>query len=149
MCGLAGASSVMVMVPVRAFGVVGVNVTVMVQLAPAATVEPQLLVWAKSPLLVMLVMLRVRKPVFVSVTVCAALVDLTSCVPKARLVADRVTAGPVPTPTPVRERVCGLLGASSVMLTFAVRVPVVEGVNFTETVQLLWGATLLPTQVLV
>ena len=44
MCGLAGASSVMVMVPVRALGVVGVNVTVMVQLAPAATVEPQLFV---------------------------------------------------------------------------------------------------------
>jgi len=39
-----------------------------VQLAPTATLEPQVLVWEKSPLTVMLVMRRVALPVFLRVT---------------------------------------------------------------------------------
>jgi hypothetical protein len=40
----------------------------MVQLALAAKLEPQVLVWEKSPLTVMLVIVRVALPVFVRVT---------------------------------------------------------------------------------
>ena len=50
----------------------GVKVTLIVQLAPAATELPQLLVWAKLLALVpetaMLVMLRAALPVLLSVT---------------------------------------------------------------------------------
>ena len=45
-CGLLVALSVTVMVPVRVPVVVGVNVTLMEQLAPAAREAPQLLVCA-------------------------------------------------------------------------------------------------------
>ena len=45
-CGLLLALSAMVMAPVRLPTAVGVKVTLMVQLAPAATDVPQMLVWA-------------------------------------------------------------------------------------------------------
>jgi hypothetical protein len=44
------------------------KVTLRVQLAPAATLEPQVLVWEKSPLALMLVIVRLALPVFLSVT---------------------------------------------------------------------------------
>jgi hypothetical protein len=44
------------------------KVTLRVQLAPAATLEPQVLVWEKSPLAVMLARLRAAFPVLLSVT---------------------------------------------------------------------------------
>ena len=51
---------------------VGLKVTLMVQLAPAATLDPQVLVSEKSPLLApvteMLVTLRLAEPVFIRVT---------------------------------------------------------------------------------
>jgi hypothetical protein len=53
---------------------VGVNVTLIVQFAPAATEVPQVLVWAYCALTVILVMLNDTGWVFVSITVCAALV---------------------------------------------------------------------------
>ena len=60
----------------------GVNVTLMLQLPPAATLEPQLLVSAKSeallPVSVTLVRVSVAEPVLVSVTVWAALAVFTS-----------------------------------------------------------------------
>ena len=62
------ALSVMVKVPVLVPAAVGLKVTLRVQLAPAATLEPQVLVWEKSPLVLMLLMLRVALPVFLSVT---------------------------------------------------------------------------------
>lgn len=59
---------------------VGVNVTLMVQLPPAARELPQVLVCPKSPALVpvnpMLLMERARLPVLLSVTVWAVLVVL-------------------------------------------------------------------------
>jgi hypothetical protein len=58
----------MVTAPVRVPAAVGLKVTLMVQLVPVATLDPQVLVWEKSPLAVMLVMLRVALPVFLSVT---------------------------------------------------------------------------------
>jgi hypothetical protein len=54
--------------PVLVPPAVGLKVTLRGQLAPAATLEPQVLVSEKSPLTVMLVMLRAALPVFLSVT---------------------------------------------------------------------------------
>ena len=80
-CGLPAALSVMVSVALRAPAAVGLKVTLKVQLAPAASVAgsvPQVFVWAKSPAfappMVMLLMVSVPVPGFVSVTFCAALV---------------------------------------------------------------------------
>jgi hypothetical protein len=64
---------------------VGLNVTLIVQLLPAATLAPHVLLSAKSPAFVpvtpMLVIARLLPPVLLSVTVCAALVLPTDCVP--------------------------------------------------------------------
>jgi hypothetical protein len=62
------ALSVMVTAPVLVPMAVGLKVTLRVQLALAARLAPQLLVWEKSPLAVMLVMLRVALPVLLRVT---------------------------------------------------------------------------------
>ena len=54
-CGLFGASSLKVNIPVRTPITVGVKVTLTVQLSPTASVVPQvLLLIAKSPLILML-----------------------------------------------------------------------------------------------
>jgi len=75
-CGLPVASSVMVTLAARFPVAVGLNVTLMEQLALAATLAPHVLVSAKSPLLAplmaMLVIVRAAFPLFVRVTFCAA-----------------------------------------------------------------------------
>ena len=60
--------SVMVTAPLLVPVAVGLKVTLSVQLPLAARLEPQVLVWEKSPLTVMLVMLRAALPVFLRVT---------------------------------------------------------------------------------
>src|SRR5262245_40520180 len=104
-CGLPAALDEMLTLAVRAPAAVGVNVTEIVQLAPAASVlgpSGQLLSWAKSPALApaspMLEITSGASPEFVNVTLCAALVVPTSWLPKPRLVGDRLTAGVVPVP---------------------------------------------------
>jgi len=67
-CELGLALSAMVSMPVRVFTATGVKVTVIVQLEPAATVNPQLLVCEKSPDTVTDVMERLTLPAFDSVT---------------------------------------------------------------------------------
>ena len=62
------ALSAMVTAPVLVPAAVGLKVTLSVQLPLAARLEPQVLVWEKSPLTVMLVMLRVALPVLLRVT---------------------------------------------------------------------------------
>ena len=59
--------------PVRVPPAVGLKVTEMMQLAPALTVVPQVLVWEKSPLAVMPEMVSEALPALVRVTVCAGL----------------------------------------------------------------------------
>ena len=54
--------------PVRVPVAVGLKVALSVQLALAARLVPQVWVWVKSPLTVMLVMLRVALPVLLRVT---------------------------------------------------------------------------------
>ena len=87
------ALSVIVKVPVRVPPAVGVNVTEMVQLAATARLDPQVLVWAKSPEEAMDVTLNAAEPLSVSVTVCAVLVEPVFCAEKLRPVDERVTAG--------------------------------------------------------
>jgi len=63
----------MLRVPVLVPADTGLKVTEIVQLAPALTVVPQVLVWEKSPLVVMLETVSEALPVLVRVTVCAVL----------------------------------------------------------------------------
>ena len=72
-CGLPVALSARVRDAVRVPLAAGVNVTLIVQLFPATTLDPQLFVWAKSLVLVperaMLVTLKVALPVLFRVMV--------------------------------------------------------------------------------
>ncbi len=90
-CGLLLALSVMVRTPVRVPVAVGVKVTRIEQFAPGATELPQVLVWAKSPLVTMLAIVSGALPVLVSRTVLAALVEPTTCLLKVKLVVDSDT----------------------------------------------------------
>ena len=67
-CGLAAALSVNVIAPVSVPAAVGVKVTEMVQLALAAKLEPQVLVWAKLPEAAMPLIESAPVPVLVKVT---------------------------------------------------------------------------------
>src|SRR3989442_469460 len=148
--GLPGASSVMVTVAARPPVAAGVNVTVKAQLADAATGPPARghgatpePATAKSPGVeparAMLVMLRGAGALLVRVTVCTGLVVLRRWAPKAMLVGAKVTAGTMP--LPASDTVWGLPGASSVMVTVAVRAPVAAGVKLMLIVQLAPGTT--------
>lgn len=108
-CGLPLALSASVSAPVRFPSVVGVNVTLVVQLPLAATEPPQLFVWAKSPLALIVRLVKGPLPVLVRVMDCAALVVETDCPAKVRLVGERLTTGA--NPVPLRVTVCGLLTA--------------------------------------
>jgi len=73
-CGLPPALSVTEMEPVREPVAVGAKVTEIVQVPAAATEAPQVLVWLKSPLAAIVVIVSAADPVLVSVTTWAALV---------------------------------------------------------------------------
>jgi hypothetical protein len=64
----------MVRVPVSGPVAVGEKVTLIVQEALAATLPPQLLLWPKLPVVVMLVIVREALPVLLKVTGCDAVV---------------------------------------------------------------------------
>src|ERR1035441_9703894 len=145
------ALSVMVTDAPRLPAAVGVKVTKMLQLPPAATLAPQVLVCAKSPGLVpvtaRLLIRRVAVPVLLSVTDWAALVVPTFWLANVRLPAVSDTIG-TPTPVPERVTVWGDPAALSVMVTDAPRIPAAVGVKVTKMLQLPPAATLAP-QVLV
>ena len=81
-------------------------------------------------------------PDFVRVTACGGLVVSTFWLPKLTFVAESATVGLMPVPE--REAVWGLPDALSVIVNEAVSVPVLAGVNFTVTLQLLLGERLGP-----
>jgi hypothetical protein len=87
-----------VRVPVAA----GLKVTLMVQLAPAATLDPQLFVSAKSlelaPESAMLLRLKSAFPELVKVTTWAAVAVPTAWLAKARLVGERLVVGELAAP---------------------------------------------------
>jgi hypothetical protein len=127
-----------VMVPI----VVGVNLTVNVQLPPGVTLVPQVLVWLNGPVTEILAMLRIPRPVLVSVAVWAALVVKTTWVEKISLTGEKDTAGN--TPTPESGTICGLLEALSVNVRLPVIFPAVLGVHNKVTMQLAPAATEVP-----
>ena len=87
--GLSPASSVTLRVALRKPAAAGVNVTLIVQLAPAATLVPQVLVSVNSllcgPVILMLLMLSVALPVLLNLTGWGALAEATAMFPKGRL----------------------------------------------------------------
>src|SRR5208282_1038255 len=92
---------VIVNVAVRLLMLVGLNVTLIVQLLLPASEEPQLLVCEKSggsvpPIAMLEIVIAVVVP-FVTVTVCGALEELSTCSPYERDVGVTVT-GAVPVP---------------------------------------------------
>src|SRR5579871_49177 len=73
-CGDPAASSPMSIVPNREPGADGVNVTVKVDIPAAGTIEPQSSVSAKSPVKVLVLILRAALPMLRITDVCAVLV---------------------------------------------------------------------------
>jgi hypothetical protein len=109
-CGLPLALSVIVSVPTRAPNAVGVKVTLIVQFAAVDKVAgltghavALVLVAAKSPEAEIELIVRAAFPVFVRVTVFAALGVFSTWLPKSRLDGASPTAGAAGTPVPVRS----------------------------------------------
>jgi hypothetical protein len=123
---------------------VGVNVTLIVQLAPAATLDPQVLVCAKSPgfapVSEMLWIVSVF-PRLVSVIVCGLLVVPTSRLEKVIELLDSDTAL---WPLPLRFTVSLPELVLSVIVKVALIDPIVDGVKVTVKVHTAPAATLLP-----
>ena len=107
----------------------------MAQFPPTATELPQLSVSAKSPLVEIVVIAKAAEPVFVSVTVCAALVVPTVWLAKVSEAGERLAVVVDAVPVPVRPAVCGLPEALSVTLKLPVRVPDAVGENVTLMAQ--------------
>jgi len=127
---------------------VGVKVTVIVHVAPGATLDPQLEVAvAKSPEAAMLLMRSGPLPVLLRVAVCACALVVPNGwgVAKVKLAGARPAMGAV-APVPLSAIVCGLLAALSARVIKPVARPPVVGVEVTLTVQVPWGST--ETQVL-
>jgi hypothetical protein len=126
-----------------------VKVTLIVQLtfaSSAALLAGQVFVCVKSPLFVppipMLEIVSGALPLFVSVTICAELLVVTSWLPTLKLFAPKLTAGP--TPTPLNITVCGLFAALSVIVTDPVLVRGNVGAKVTLMVQLKLAAREVP-----
>jgi len=124
----------------------GWNVTVIVQLAPAATLAPQLLVWEKSaefvPVTVMLETSKTALPELVRSIVWGGLTAPTGWLPIVRLAGERLGLGAPP--VPLRLTLRGLLAPLTASVTAAVRVPVAVGWKVTVIVQLASAASELP-----
>ncbi|HVO88269.1 MAG TPA: hypothetical protein VMV45_06985, partial [Casimicrobiaceae bacterium] len=141
-CGLPAPLLVMVMVPLRAPVAAGVNVIEIVHVALAlSVVQPELdTPNSEGALLAMPEMATALPPVLVTVTLCAALVVPTVCVPKLTLAwNDNCPGGAPGVPVPLTLIVCGLPAPLLAMVMVAVRGPVAAGLNVTLTVQLAAG----------
>ena len=103
--GEPGALSVTVTVPVRFPPVVGMNVTEIVQLAPAATLLPQVFVSEKFAEAVIEAIESGAAPELVNVIVCAAPIEPSVSAAKVRLLGESVTAGAATVPVPLSETV--------------------------------------------
>jgi hypothetical protein len=76
----------------------GAKVTLIVQLLPATTLLPHVLVCTNWPVVLMLWMAKAPLPVLDRVTSCGALKVFTFWLPNAKLVLDKLTTGPKPVP---------------------------------------------------
>jgi hypothetical protein len=150
-CGVPVALSAIESVPVRGlFDVpLGAKLTLMAQVAFTATLTPlHVLVCVKSldTLIPWAPNVRVAVPVFVTVTVCAALVVVTSWPLKVKGVAgESVTVGVPAVPVPLRTTPCGLLAALSLIERLTgPRAPAALGVKVTLMIHELPGAIVAP-----
>jgi len=144
LCGLAlSGLSVSVRVPVTAPVAAGVNVTVTVQDLPAASELPQVPPEIAKPLPLMPVLTLIEADWwFSSVIVLATLVLPTVTLPKASLLGVTVVCV---SPVPLKAMLCGLLlSGLSLRVSVPVTAPKAEGVNVTNTVQVLAAASVLP-----
>ena len=136
--------------PVREPVAPGRNVTLMVQLAPAAKVVPQVVVSAKSEAFVPAIetpfIVMVPVPVFLSVTVLALVVTFTGWIPNGTVVGVRLATGLVP--VPVKLICCGLVGSELAIRSVAVLLPLAVGLNVTLMLQVAPTASVV-VQVLV
>src|ERR1035437_10222364 len=131
----------MLTVPLRRPTTVGVKVTWMVQLAPPASDEPQLLAWPKSPVAAIPVNVSAAPPVFTSVSIWMALVVPRVWLAKGSAAGLSEIAAGTASPIPVRLSNCGELAALSEKLMVPVRAPGAVGLKVTEMVQLAPAAT--------
>lgn len=115
---------------------VGVNVAVIVQLPPPASVPPQVVVLAKSPLAVMDESVAVPPPVFFSVITLPALVEPTAVEVNVSLVGVKVKVADEDVPVPFSVTLWGEFDALSVIEIAPVRLPAESGENVTVIVQL-------------
>ena len=128
---------------------VGEKLTLMAQLWPGLRTfnsALQVFVCEKSPEVLMPVIFSVAVPVFVIVTVWAALTSPTVTFPKARLVGVTVTAVAAVTPVPLTLIVWGLPAALSVSVNVPVSTCVADGVKVMLMVQVPPLAATVPTQ---
>jgi len=132
-CGLPVASLVTVSVPVRGPAAVGVNVTVNMHafVGPGFIVAGHDAVLLKSPEVVTDEMRKGPVPVLVTDTVWAALEVPTFCDGKTIDGGLIATPGVRTTPVPDSGTVCGLPGASLVIVSAPLRGPAAVGVNVT------------------
>lgn len=128
----------------------GEKVTLTVHFAPAAK-EVQVEMSLYGPEVWTPVKVTVVLPEFVTVTSCEALEVPAVTLPKFRLVGEMLMVAPEPPPPPLDDTplpesgmVCGLLEASSAMVTSPVKVPVVVGAKSTLIVQLPPAETEVP-----
>jgi hypothetical protein len=135
--------SVIVIEAVLAPEVTGTNVTEIVQVPPALTFVPHVLVSLNSaefaPVIAMLEIVRFPEPGFERAIDFDVLVVPVICVPKASDAGVRVILGRVP--VPLNEMLCGLPTALSVIERLAVRWPVAVGRNVMLITQLTVGAS--------
>lgn len=145
------ASSVTVAVALRFPFAAGANVKLIRQVPFGASAVPLMhvvpCVTVKSPVFAppretFAVRCSVSVPLFVSVTVCAALVEPTGVAGKLTLVGLSDVAGK--TPVPLSVSVCGLLAASSATLKVAVPLPEAPGVNVSITTHVAPALTAAP-----
>jgi hypothetical protein len=151
-CGEPLALSATETVAVKLAAEAGVKVMEMVQLTPAASVSPQVLVSEKSlelvPAMEIPVIESVAFPVFIRVVDCAALV-VPATAEKVSVTGESETPGAAgAVPVPLSATVCGEPVALSAIESVAAKLAAEVGVKVTETVQLAPAASELP-QVLV
>jgi hypothetical protein len=92
-CGPFCALSVITTLPPRDQTAAGVKVMLIEHGDPGATEVPHVFVWEKSPLITMLLMLRLDVPVLVRVIDCGELLVPTTVPPKLRPLDESVTIG--------------------------------------------------------
>jgi hypothetical protein len=140
LCGEPLALSATVSVAEYAEVEVGLNVTAIVQLAPAFSVVPQTVVSAKTlalvPPMTMLLILRAALPVFCRVMLCAALVVPESALKVSDEGLSETTGAEVTVPTPISVTACGEPVALSFTARVAVTLLVPDGMNVMEIMQL-------------